>query len=160
MDHRKYEVTSRCLPGAGVDRIGEEIRKLAEEEGGRKLEGRTVVLSVGGNDVDRYRGRSEELVDKFRDLLSFLKERRIRVVVQEVLPRPAKTEAWNGLALSLNARLQYLCRNKDGVTFVHFWAAYWGKDFLFRDGVHLNATGGVQLAEGWMHGVSQVTQWV
>jgi hypothetical protein len=135
MKRDKFDVNARCFPGAGIDRIGEEVRKIAEEEGGRMLEGKTVVLSAGGNDVDKYRGRSEELV-------------------QEVLPRTAKSAEWNNLVLSLNTRLEHMCRNDRKLKFVHFWNAYWGETCMFRDGVHLTEMGGAYLASGWTYGVA------
>ena len=69
-----------CLPGVGVQDVVERYKWVVERTG-KAL----VVIDVGVNDVDRV--RSEELVDRYRELLREIKDSGRRCIVSGVLPR-------------------------------------------------------------------------
>ena len=124
-----------CLPGAGVLDVIERYRRVVE---GTRKEA-LVVVHVGVNDVGRM--RSEELVDRYRELLREIKESVKRYIVSGVLPRQGVRGWWLSHALDLNERLRRMCGD-DGIGFMDEWSRIYGKQELYaRDGVRVGRKG-------------------
>ena len=124
-----------CMPGAGVKAVSEEAqRRVCEME-----KDGVVVIHVGGNDVRA--GGSEELVDRYREMLGKIKESGRRCVVSGVLPRFSVSREWLSRAIGVNERVKVLCK-KVGVSFVDEWDGFFGQRELYAmDGVHLSRKG-------------------
>ena len=130
-----------CLPGAGVQDVVERFGKVVEGTGKDAV----VVVHVGVNDVSRV--GSEELVDRYRDLLREMKESGRRCIVSGVLPRQRVGGLWLSKALCLNDRLRGFCR-RNGVGFIDEWDRFYGRQELYAmDGVHFSRKGVDVLSE-------------
>ena len=70
-----------CLSGAGVQDVVERYKRVVEGTGKEAL----VVVHVGVKDVGSL--RSEELVDRYRELLREIKKSGRRCIVSGVLPK-------------------------------------------------------------------------
>ena len=104
-----------CLPGARVQDVVERYKKVVEGTGKEAL------FHVGVNNVGRV--MSEELVDRYRELLRQIKESGRRCIVSGVLPRQGVRGWWLSHALGLNERLMRMCR-EDGVGFMDEWSRF------------------------------------
>ena len=104
-----------------------------------------VVVHVGMNDVGRV--RSEELVDRYKELLREIKESDRRCIVSGVLPRQGVRGWWLSHATGLKERLMRMC-GEDGVDFIDEWSRFYGRQELYaRDGVHFSRKGVHELSE-------------
>jgi lysophospholipase L1-like esterase len=98
-------------------------------------------VHIGANDVSKYLNRSEELVSKIHKMLSELSEKRKNFIVSGIVPRPLMGGYWHSRALSLDTRIQCMCKQLGGV-FIDNWTAFYGrKGNHISDGVHLNVSG-------------------
>ena len=139
--------TNVCMPGAGVKAVSEEVQKRVRE---MERDG-VVVLHVGGNDI-RAR-RSQELVNRYEEMLRKIKETGRRCVVSGILPRVNASREWLSRAIGVNEQLKGVCKDV-GVSFVDDWDKVFGRRELYvRDGVHLSRKGVDVLSECLERGV-------
>ena len=141
-----------CLPGARVQDVSDRLDRLLEGTGNETV----VVVHVGGNDVSRK--RSEELVNRYRVMLEKVRSSGRTGVVCGVIPRICEGGEWLSRAISLNDRIEGMCRSL-GLRFVDGWDTFFGKHEMFaKDGVHLSRVGaevyGAQL-EGTVKAIRQ-----
>ncbi|KAG0699146.1 hypothetical protein GWK47_025887 [Chionoecetes opilio] len=124
-----------CYPGASVQDVTDRLDKLMVGTGKEAV----VVVHVGGNDVGK--ARSEELVTKYKALLEKVKESGRTGVICGVIPREYVGQEWLSRALSLNSKIEELCKGM-GLRFVDGWDTFYGKHSMYtRDGVHLSKMG-------------------
>jgi hypothetical protein len=148
LDERQMKVDRNCLPGAGIDEVHMKLKELVGAKDKKELQGSFVVLHVGGNDIDKYKGRSEELVKKLRDNILFLRENRCKVILSGIIPRLRHGAAWTSFALSLNSRMKSFC-DTNGCSFVDSWSMFWQQQHLYKDNIHITAEGDIALAGLW-----------
>ena len=144
--------TRVCFPGARVQDVADRLDRLMVGTGKDAV----VVLHVGGNDVGRT--RSEELIGRYRNMLEKVKASGRTGVVCGLIPRRFADSEWLSRSLSLNSRLEGMCREL-GFLFVDGWDTFYGKHAMYtKDGVHLSKIGteayGAQL-EGTVRGIRQ-----
>ena len=137
---RKGRMTC-CLPGAGVKDVTQRFRRIVKGTGEEAL----VVVHVGVNDVRKV--RSEELVERYRELLREVKESGRRCVVSGVLPRQKVGGLWLSQAIGLNDRLRRLC-GESRIGFMDEWDRFYGRQDLYaRDGIHFSRKGVQEFSE-------------
>lgn len=101
------------------------------------------VYLVGTNNV--VKGRSEEVVDKYRKFVGKLRDSRRRSVVCGLLPRHDVNSLILSRMLGINERVRDLC-SREGVMFVDVWNHFIHDRTLFaNDGLHLNCIGKARL---------------
>lgn len=114
-----------------------------------------VILHVGANDVSKFKGRSEKLVDKIKAVLEKLKEKRKNVIISGIIPRPCMGRDWHNAALSLDIRMQTMCK-KLGFGFIDNWSCFYGRKGNHRsDGLHLNCVGISMLESNFFDALKQ-----
>ena len=108
------------------------------------------------NDVRKV--RSEELLERYRELLREVKESGRKCIVSGVLPRQKVGGLWLSQAIGLNARLGRLCR-ESGVGFLDEWDRFFGRQELYAmDGIHFSRKGVQELSECVERAVRQYRQ--
>lgn len=122
-----------CNPGAGMERIVEHI-----ENG--NIDGKTVVIHGGGNDIERM--NTEDLIGLYKDAISKIRSNGKMGIVSGILPRHEKSPYWSSRAIGINNRVQNYCKKLDNVMFIDNWDRFYNnRRFYARDGVHLNNQG-------------------
>ena len=123
----------RSSPGAGVERI---LEHLDSEE----VEGDTVVIHAGTNDVIKV--GSEKLFDLFKAAINKVRSKGKKCIISSIIPRKYESRYWFSRALGQNNRIKELCKEMDDCFFVDTWFDFWNKDeFYSRDGIHLSNRG-------------------
>lgn len=136
-----------CLPGAGVKRVQTKIDKVMEESGDNPI----IWLNVGSNDIEHC--KSEELLDRYTEILDRVRRKGGRPVVHGILPRRGVTWDWSSRAIGINSRLEQFCQDEE-IPFLDNWCTFYGNDRLYaRDGVHLSRLG-VQKLASTLEGIS------
>ena len=124
-----------CMPGGGIN----DIIAAREEVTDGASKDTLFIMHVGTNDVKKT--RSEELLQKYRELIEQYKMKSRNIMISGILPRISAENVFYSKAFSLNSRLNSLCR-KEGVTFINTWDHFFNKPELFaKDGLHLNCVG-------------------
>ena len=99
----------------------------------------TYVIHVGTNDVQRY--RSEELLDKYRQMIRAYKVKSSNVILSGIIPRRHAGQRFYSFASSINRRLGNLC-SEENIGFVNTWDHFYYDASLFSsDGLHLSQIG-------------------
>ena len=128
-----------CMPGGGIDDIiaaREEVTNGASKDA-------LYIFHVGTNDIQKT--RSEELLNKYRNLIKQYKMKSRNIIISGILPRMSAENVFYSKAFSLNSRLNSLCK-QEGVTFINTWDHFYQKSELFsNDGLHLNCVGSARL---------------
>lgn len=124
-----------CIPGGGLDDVDaalEQVANLAPPN-------TTYVVHVGTNDV--VRTRSEELMEKYKNLIQKFKEKSSNVIISGILPRWVENQRFLNAATMTNRRLATLC-SQENVDFIDTWDSFYYDRSLYRnDGLHLNEVG-------------------
>lgn len=158
LNTKQMDVRTVCLVGAGVEKVSEQLEVIGSEKGGEQLKGCIVVVHVGGNDISKFKGRSEELVGRLRKMVKFLKEKKAMPVISEITPRNYKSSGWTASALSINDRLRMICKKED-VTNLTTWQVFYKQgqidDKLYKDDVHFSNIGDEELAGAWTTGIEE-----
>ena len=132
------------LPGAGVRRVTEVIRKLDPEPHN------TLIVSVGGNDFFRRDKKAPNIGALWRSydtLLNLARSRTGRCVVVGLIPRMYYNCRAYAAASDFNGKLADKCR-KLGFKFVNPWDTFYGCDrFYRRDGIHFTDLGSRTFAQ-------------
>ena len=123
-----------CNPGAGMKSIVEHI-----ENG--NVDGKTVVIHGGGNDIEKI--NTEELMGLYKEAIDKVRSKGKLCVVSGILPRFGKSPYWSSRAIGVNNRVQSYCKEKfHDVMFIDNWDRFYNNQrFYARDGVHLNNKG-------------------
>lgn len=100
---------------------------------------------IGSNDVYKKEAVTNELIDKYRNLIKTMKEKSDNVLCLGILPRSFLGFKFSSKAIYFNARLEEICK-AENVSFANFWESFDNHKYLFRkDGVHLNDVGDARL---------------
>lgn len=132
----------RCItrPGAKVTDLVAPAAQVTVE-----LDPETLILQVGVNDIAS--SRSEELVDRYRYLLSTIRREGKRTFVTGILPKLGASTEWSSRALAANDRISKLCVEQ-GMLFIDAWDKFYGRRDLYgRDGLHFSVKG-VEILSG------------
>ena len=128
-----------CYPGSRV----EDVTNAISDFTGDAPDDCGYVVHVGTNNVLNY--RSEELLQKYKQMVVKLKEKTNKIIISGILPRMDDQDNFSGRAIYINNNLKSLCQ-REGVSFADHWAMFLKRRDLFqRDGVHLNAVGAARL---------------
>ena len=96
-------------------------------------------MHAGTNDVQWT--RSEELLQKYRDMIEEYKTKSNNILISGILPKMLAENVFYSKAFSMNNRLKSLCL-QGGIDFVYTWNHFYRNPDLFnKDGLHLNAVG-------------------
>jgi lysophospholipase L1-like esterase len=135
------------IPGGGIEDIEKHMRRDLPEN---------IIVHIGANDISRHWNRSEELLGKIRRVLETLKEKKKSIVISGIIPRPGKGSFWHNVALSLDMRVEALCKNL-GFVFVDNWKSFYGQQGNhMSDGIHLNKTGTSKLEASFSCALKQL----
>ena len=124
-----------CIPGGGVQDVIDSVNDLTKQAPATT----TYVIHVGTNDIQRF--RSEELLDKYRQMIKAYKEKSSKVILSGIIPRRQAGQRFYSFASSINRRLANLC-SEENIGFVNTWDHFYYDDSLFSiDGLHLSQVG-------------------
>ena len=98
---------------------------------------------MGTNDLKRT--RSEDLLAKYRQLISDLKAKTSRVAITSILPRMNDDDELYSKLTYTNRALDTICMS-EGVSFINLFDDFRERPDLFlKDGLHLNDLGNARL---------------
>ena len=136
-----------CIPGAGVNDVSEALEDVTKDTPNNSL----VVLHVGTNDV--VRTRSEELMQRYRQMIRRYKTKTKNIIISGILPRIGADTTFYSKAFSTNNRLKSLCL-QEKVDFLDTWNDFYDQPKLFSDdGLHLNTVGAARFGRLLSSGV-------
>ena len=139
---RKNKGCVYVSPGADISRITDNISNSSKANKDSCL-----VVCAGSNDAFRKRAASEEIINKYKQLLAAMKDKSNRCFVTSILPRMNANRYELSRAIGLNSRLENMCSDA-GVAFIDTWDAYIGnRSYFAKDKVHLNRKGSKKLAD-------------
>ena len=128
-----------CYPGAKIDDITKALEDITEKEKHDSL----YIVHVGTNDVKNT--NSEELIAKYKRLISTLKGKLNKFIVSGMIPRIGTEKQFYNKVSSTNDRLKSLC-SKENVKFINLWNHFYDQRILFNhDGLHLDPVGSASL---------------
>ena len=131
-----------CMPGGRLD----DITAACEEASRECNENTLFILHAGTNDIELT--RSEELMEKYKEMIQCFKTKSRNIIVSGILPRRRAPREFYDRAFSTNNRLKTLCA-EEGIDYVNFWNDFYdlnGKRQLFsEDGLHLSPVGSARL---------------
>lgn len=100
---------------------------------------------IGSNDIYRNETNTNDLIQKYKDLLKTIKEKSKNVLCFGILPRNFMGVRYLSKAMYFNHKLEELCTSEN-VFFANLWSNFSDDNSLFRkDGVHLNDIGDARL---------------
>ena len=124
-----------CIPGGGVQDVIDSVNEVTDQAPATT----TYVIHVGTNDIQRF--RSEELLDKYRQMIKAYKEKSSKVILSGIIPRRHAGQRFFSCATSINRRLANLC-SEENIGFVNTWDHFYYDASLFSfDGLHLSQVG-------------------
>ena len=124
-----------CIPGGGMQDVIDAVKEVTDQAPATT----TYVIHVGTNDVQRF--RSEELLDKYRQMIRAYKVKSSNVILSGIIPRRQAGHRFYSFASSINRRLANLC-SEENVGFVNTWDHFYYDASLFsNDGLHLSQVG-------------------
>lgn len=122
--------------GARIEDIGELL-----EEGGTEVE--TCVVDLGTNNL--LREENKEIEEKYKQLITELKQRKKRIMLMGILPRRDISAFHHRRRLDINSTLRQLCKD-EGIEYLDMEFNALRSDFLVQDGLHLNRSGSDMVA--------------
>ena len=153
---KKKKGSTFCRPGAKLEDITDMIKKLNDNETYNNQE---FIIHVGTNDMVHspkpkgYKNRvipyraSELIYEKYLNLIKALKSRNTQSYLVGMLPRYKVTNELNSRILSMNSRVQRLCKEA-GVGYIDMFTLFQDNPNLFTsDGLHLSNQGRQLYAE-------------
>lgn len=128
--------------GAKIDKIRAEINTL--DISSRQV---PIIAHVGSNDVysKDKRVRSETIMHDYNNLIETIKTKTNKSVMVGILPRIKSTNFENSRAISINSRLEEVCK-RNGIHFINMWHDFDQMHF-YPDGIHLNFKGKLQYGD-------------
>ena len=128
-----------CIPGGGVQDVIDSVNEVTDQAPANT----TYVIHVGTNDVQRI--RSEELLDKYRQMIRAYKVNSSKVILSGIIPRRHAGNRFYSIASSINRRLANLC-SQESIGYVNTWDHFYYDSSLYSsDGLHLNQVGAARL---------------
>ena len=122
-----------CSPDAGMEKIVEHI-----ENG--NLEGDTVVIHGGGDDIKGM--NTEKLMELYKNTIEKVINKGKLCIISGILPRLKESPYWSSRAIGINDRVSEICKTKPGVMFVDNWDSFYNnRRFYSEDGIQLNQQG-------------------
>jgi hypothetical protein len=135
------------IPGGKIDDIAAKLEENLPEK---------VIIHIGANDISNFENKSEEQIKKISVILHELKKRRKSVIISGIIPRPRMSNKWHNKALSLDLRVQLLCKEL-GFVFIDNWSQFYGiKGYHISDGIHLNREGTHKLEDNFAFALRQL----
>ena len=126
-----------CIPGGRVQDVIEKVKEVTDQAPATT----TYVIHVGTNDIQDPKSKSEELLDKYRQMIKAYKEKSSKVILSGIIPRTQAGQRFYSFASSINRRLANLC-SEENIGFVNTWDHFYYDDSLFSiDGLHLSQIG-------------------
>lgn len=133
--------TTYVHPGATINRIEERVRDMRQES--KKS---CTVVCVGSNDIYKKKVASQDVVEKYRELISSLKDRFNNTVIIGTLPRHNVGQFALSRAIGINNKLEELCKEAN-IGYIDTWVDFiHNRNWFCRDGTHLNQSGTNHLA--------------
>ena len=130
---------SFCYPGKKIEDVTERVDDLTASTSERTV----FTYFVGTNNVKT--GRSEDIVKKYKALISKIQESRRRSVICGLIPRYDVDSLTLSRMIGINTRVEDLCK-KNGVMFVDVWDHFNRDRTLYgKDGLHLSTVGKARL---------------
>ena len=127
-----------CSPDAGMEKIVEHI-----ENG--NLEGDTVVIHGGGDDIKGM--NTEKLMKLYKNTIEKVTNKGKLCIISGILPRLKESPYWSSRAIGINDRVREICKTKPGVMFVDSWDSFYNNRRLYsEDGIQLNKQGSDMLS--------------
>jgi hypothetical protein len=139
----KKSFTTICYPGATTDFLNQRIDEFENNNN------TDIVLHIGGNDIRNSEGkyeRSEEILNKFKNLLNSCKEKCRKTAVISIIPRPFENDEWSSRAIGINNRMKKLCIEFNS-NFIDLWDTFQDRSYFNMKGIHLNKNGTKKLSE-------------
>ena len=128
-----------CYPGKKVEDITDRVDDLVANSSEKTV----FAYFVGTNNAKT--GRSEDIVKKYKALISKLQQSRRQSVVCGMIPRYDVDALTISRMIGINTRVQDLCK-KEGVMFVDVWDHFNRDRSLYgKDGLHLSGVGKARL---------------
>ena len=153
---KKKKCSTFCRPGAKLD----DITAMVHDINGNQIhDDKELIIHVGTNDMvkppeaNKYRNRaipqraSESIYGKYKNLVQELRNRNTKSYVVGMLPRFKVTNELNSRILSMNSRVQQLCKEA-GIGYIDMFTKFQDNSNLFTsDGLHLSYQGKKLYAE-------------
>lgn len=128
-----------CYPGKKIEDITERVDDLVANSSEQTV----FTYFVGTNNVKN--GRSEDIVKKYKALISKLQVSRRRSVICGLIPRYDVDSLTLSRMMGINTRVHDMCR-KEGVMFADVWDHFNRDRSLYgKDGLHLSSVGKARL---------------
>ena len=138
---RKTKSTTYVYPGAQIDDIREKVGNFVEP--GKNS---VMVVNIGSNDVFHRRAASQNIIEKYRELIGTMKDRCSNLAMIGVIPRLYESNFNLSRAIGINDKLSQLCKEAK-IGFIDPWLDYVGNKSLYRkDGIHFSYKGTQHLA--------------
>ena len=138
----KRRCTAFVYPGARINDIRDRVKNFTQTD----KEAVTVVCT-GSNDAFRKRAASQDIIEKYKELIGDLKDRHSSLVMIGILPRVYESNYALSRAIGINFKLKQLC-SQANIGFIDPWQDFIGTKRLFlKDGVHLKYSGTKHLAK-------------
>ena len=132
----KNKSTTNVYPGAKIEYIDQKVKELPHLSKTSVL-----VVNVGSNDVFHKRVASQEVIERYRDLIDTLKSRANKSVIIGILPRLYESNYNLSRAIGVNDKLSKLCSDAN-IGFIDPWTDLMNhRNFFMRDGIHLSHKG-------------------
>ena len=143
-----------CLPGARIEHVTERVENvLGHGQGG------SILVHVGTNNADR--DGTTKIVQRYRELVETLKKTRVgQIILSGILPvmRGRGATYRNCKNMAINALVEQMCEEEEGVGFVDLWGYFVGKeDMSMRDGLHLSGKGAAVFSENLLESMDRGT---
>ena len=136
-----------CYPGKKIEDITERVEDLVANSSEKAV----FTYFVGTNNVKT--NRSEDIIKKYKALISKLQDSRRRSVICGLIPRYDVDSITLSRMMGINTRVRDLCM-KEGVMFVDVWDHFNTDRGLYgKDGLHLSSVGKARLGRVLDEGV-------
>ena len=136
--------TKSCVftyPGAKIRNVKNRVNDFVEPE-----KNSFMVVNVGSNDVFQKHVASQDIVERYKELIGTLKDRRTNIVIIGILPRLHENNFNLSRAIGINDKLSHLCREAK-ISFIHPWLDFISnKQYYKKDSTHLRYNGTQHLA--------------
>lgn len=127
-----------CIPGCGINEVENELAKNTIDKNG------LIITLVGGNETYKKETRNVELLNKYKALLTRMKQKTNNGVVVSILPRKREGLRMTSKTIFFNTKLEELCE-QNNIKFVNIWNQFDDSNLFMQDGVHLNDVGNARL---------------
>lgn len=127
-----------CIPGCGINEVDNELAKNGIDKNG------LIITLVGGNETYKKETKHVELLQKYKALLTHMKQKSNKGIVVSILPRKREGLRTTSKTIYFNTKLEELCQ-QNNIKFINLWDQFSNYNLFMRDGVHLNDVGNSRL---------------